>query len=113
MTFIKAIYILGGLLLILLSIPLILRRIPPNAVYGFRIQWTRRNPELWYSVNAHAGKWLAFAGSCSLLGSIGLSLIPGISLAVYAFACLAILAAAVVLAVVQSIRFLRLMDDQL
>jgi len=112
MDLIKTMYILGGLALIVMSFPLILRRVPPNPVYGFRIQWTQKDPEIWYLVNAHTGKWLSFAGTCSLLGAIGLSLIPGINLAVYAFACLAILIMTVGLAVVQSIRYLRKMDDQ-
>ena len=112
MDLIKTMYILGGLALIVMSFPLILRRVPPNPVYGFRIQWTQKDPEKWYLVNAHTGKWLSFAGICSLLGAIGLSLVPGIHLAVYAFACLAVLLVTVFLAIVQSIRFLRKMDDQ-
>jgi uncharacterized membrane protein len=112
MTILMAIYIIGGSLLILLSIPLILRKIPPNPVYGFRTGWTMGDPELWYSVNAYAGKWLVFVGSCSILGSVGLALIPGMTLDVYAFGNLGIFVAAFALALVQSFRFLRTMDSQ-
>jgi uncharacterized membrane protein len=112
MTILMTIYIIGGSLLILLSIPLILRKIPPNPFYGFRIRWTMEDPELWYSVNAYVANWLVIVGVCSILGSIGLALIPGMTLAPYAFACLGIFAASFALALVQSIRFLRTMDNQ-
>ena len=112
MTLLKTIYILGGLLLILLSIPLILRKIPPNPWYGFRIRWTLEDPELWYSVNAYTGKWLVFVGLCAILGAIGLALIPGISLDMYAFGNLGIFAASFTLAIIQSMRFLRIQDSQ-
>jgi len=112
MTLLKTIYILGGLLLILLSIPLILRKIPPNPWYGFRIRWTLEDPELWYSVNAYSGKWLVFVGLCAILGAIGLALIPGISLDLYAFGNLGIFVASFVLAIIQSMRFLRIQDSQ-
>jgi uncharacterized membrane protein len=112
MIILKTLYIFGGFLLILLAIPLILHKIPPNRVYGFRIRWTLEDPELWYSVNAYTGKWLVFVGLCAILGAIGLALIPGINLAVYAFANLGIFAASFILGIVQSMRFLRKQDAQ-
>lgn len=112
MTILMTIYILGGLTLILLSIPLILRKVPPNPFYGFRIRWTMEDPELWYSVNAFAGKWLVFVGICSILGAVSLALLPGMTLDVYAFACLGIFVASFTLALSKSIHFLRTQDDQ-
>jgi uncharacterized membrane protein len=44
-----------GILLILLSIPLVLRRVPPNHLYGFRVPATHRDRSVWYDVNAAAG----------------------------------------------------------
>jgi uncharacterized membrane protein len=41
-----------GPILILLSIPLLLRWVPPNRFYGFRIPATRRNESVWYDANA-------------------------------------------------------------
>jgi hypothetical protein len=112
MALLRTIYILGGSVLIVLSVPLIFRRIPPNSVYGFRIRWIMEDPELWYSVNAHTGKWVAFVGVCAILGAVGLSLIPGISVSVYAFACLGFFAASFALALLEAIRFLRMQDGQ-
>jgi hypothetical protein len=80
-------YIIGGLLLTGLSIPLMLKKIKPNALYGFRIQQTLDDPEVWYRVNAYSGKWLLAAGLATILVSVGLYFIPGLSLDWYASLC--------------------------
>ena len=41
-----------GPVLLVLSIPLMLRWIPPNYVYGFRIAATLANKSVWYDANA-------------------------------------------------------------
>ncbi len=51
-----------GPVLIVISIPLILRWIPPNYVYGFRVAATLRNRSVWYDVNALAGRHFALLG---------------------------------------------------
>jgi uncharacterized membrane protein len=102
---------LGGIALILVSIPLILRKIAPNSWYGFRTPETLENPALWYAANEYSGKWLVFVGACTILGSIGLAFWPGLDLDVYALASLGIFLAAFGLAIVQSIRFLRNFQD--
>lgn len=45
-----------GPLLILVSIPLILRWVPQNRFYGFRIASTLRNKSVWYDANALSGR---------------------------------------------------------
>ena len=112
MTLLMTIYVLGGLLLILISIPLVFRKIPPNPIYGFRIRWTLEDPELWYSVNAYSAKWLMFVGFCAILGATGLALIPGIPLEIYAFGNLGIFVVSFTLALLQAIRFLRIQENQ-
>ena len=42
-------------LFILLSIPLVLRKVRPKAVYGFRTLATLADESLWYEANAHFG----------------------------------------------------------
>ncbi len=51
-----------GLLEIVLSIPLIFERIPPNSLYGFRTPKTRHNEDIWYRANKFAGKTMFLAG---------------------------------------------------
>jgi hypothetical protein len=44
------------LLFILIAIPLILRRVPPNPVYGFRTRTTLTDEYNWYETNAYFGR---------------------------------------------------------
>jgi hypothetical protein len=53
-----------GPLLIVLSIPLAFRWIPPNRLYGFRVGATLRNRSVWYDVNAQSAR------QCILLGAV-------------------------------------------
>jgi uncharacterized membrane protein len=43
------------LLMILVSVPMVMRRVPPNAFYGFRTPKTLSNPQIWYEANRRAG----------------------------------------------------------
>ena len=45
-----------GPILILLSIPLIFRWVPPNRFFGLRIPATLKNESVWYDVNARSGR---------------------------------------------------------
>jgi uncharacterized membrane protein len=56
-------------LLVIISVPLILRLVPPNGMYGFRTGATRSTPAIWYQANAFMG-WavsIAAIGSATLL----------------------------------------------
>ena len=44
-------YVVGGLLVTALSVPLIQKRIPPNPWYGFRVRKTLENRDVWYAAN--------------------------------------------------------------
>ena len=47
------------------SVPLALRRIPPNPVYGFRTRFTKSNPQVWYDANAFVGRLMIVASIVS------------------------------------------------
>ena len=49
----------------LISIPLILRVVPPNGVYGFRNSTTLSSKAIWYPANAFAGWALLVAAAVS------------------------------------------------
>ena len=66
---------LFGLLLIGASIPLILRRIPPNWIYGFKLPKTVNNPDIWYKANECSGKLMAIAGAVITLASVVLGML--------------------------------------
>ena len=56
--------LLAGLsvMLVLVSIPLLLRRIPPNAFYGLRVPATYADEWVWYEANALAGRDMVALG---------------------------------------------------
>lgn len=45
-----------GPLLLVLAVPLMLRWVPRNRLYGFRVAATLRDDAVWYEVNASAGR---------------------------------------------------------
>ena len=107
MNLLLVLYISIGILLALLSIPLIWRWIPPNGWYGFRIRQTLENPQLWYEVNAFAGRRLFLTGFAIALGALLFYLVPGFTLEIYALCCLAVTLAGLGLTILQSARYLR------
>jgi uncharacterized membrane protein len=50
------------LLIIALAVPLMLRVVPPNRVYGYRTNWSLASPETWYQANFLSGVALTAAG---------------------------------------------------
>ena len=48
--------IVSGVLIIGISIPLVKRKIKMNRFYGFRIKKTFESDDIWYDLNAYAGK---------------------------------------------------------
>ncbi len=63
--------ILAPALIMLIAIPLIRKKIPKNAFYGFRTPKTMAgSDEQWYRINREGGIAIFIAGSISLLASI-------------------------------------------
>jgi hypothetical protein len=57
----------------MISVPLILGLVPPNAVYGFRTAFTMSSREVWYPANAFLGWALLIANTVS---AIALLMLP-------------------------------------
>jgi len=55
------------LILIVLSIPLLLQKIPPNGVYGFRMSKTMSSDEMWYRANKLGAMYFIGAGLFGLV----------------------------------------------
>ncbi len=107
MTVLLVLYVAAGVLLAILSIPMMLRRLPPNALYGFRVRQTLADPDLWYKLNEHAGKRLFVSGLAIAVGAIIFYLVPGLSLDAYALACLGVTLVFLVIGMGQSFLYLR------
>jgi hypothetical protein len=107
MEILLSLYALGGLLLAGLSVPMILKKIPPNGLYGFRLPSTVNNPAVWYDVNAYAGWRLLVVGLGSAIGSIILYYTVDSSVDAYALSCLGLFLALFLWAMISSFLYLR------
>jgi uncharacterized membrane protein len=64
--FVIVICFISALLLIAVGIPLWLRRVPPNPLYGARFRSTLSDEAVWYEINARAGRNLVGIGAMYL-----------------------------------------------
>jgi len=53
----------ASLVMISIAIPLLLRRVPPNALYGLRVPATFADEWVWYEANARSGRDLLALGA--------------------------------------------------
>lgn len=102
-------YILCGMLLVILSLPLIVEKVRPNSYYGFRVSKTLDDPAVWYAVNKYAGKRLLWMGIIYVLTAVGLYRIPNLSVNAYALSCLVVFVFAFTVAMIQSMRYMKTM----
>ena len=63
-------YVLLGLGLFALGVPLASGRVPPNSTYGFRTQKTLASPEVWYAANRVQGIDMCVAGIAVVIASV-------------------------------------------
>lgn len=59
-----AFYRWGGVALTALGLPLALRLVPPNPIYGARLPESLASPTNWYSINARTGTLFSSLGLC-------------------------------------------------
>jgi uncharacterized membrane protein len=55
-------FLIPAAIIAVLSIPMILRKVPPNPIYGFRTASTLADSVVWYRANAFAG-WALLIGA--------------------------------------------------
>jgi hypothetical protein len=103
----RTLYVGGGILLVALAVPMILRRVPPNHLYGFRVPSTTDDPALWYPVNRYSGWRLLVLGLVTIAAALSFARIPGISVDTYAWTCLAVGAGGMGVVLIQSFSYLR------
>jgi hypothetical protein len=81
-------FVVSGLVLAAVSVPLILGWIPPNGLYGFRVRKTMEHPEIWYPVNKYGGERLLLTSLLLVLAAVGYTFMPGLPIDVYSYAVL-------------------------
>ena len=106
MATILILYVVLGLLMVALAVPLIKHKVKPNGLYGFRVPQTLSDPEVWYAVNAHFGRRLLVTGVATTLAALLLYRLPGLDEDSYAWALLAVFVLFFGVGVVQSWQFM-------
>jgi uncharacterized membrane protein len=104
-------YVGAGILLILISLPLLFKMIPPNPVYGFRLSPALNDPTIWYATNTHSAKRLMVAGASSVAAAVALYFLPSITLDIYALGCLSVFAVVAGVGFAQSVKYMRSMAN--
>ena len=100
-------YVVFGLLLIALAIPMLRGKVPPNPWYGFRVPDTLSDPTRWYKANRYAARWLLLTGIITVAAAVALYFVPGLSVDTYAWLMLAVFGVPFVLMIISSFRYLR------
>lgn len=105
-------FVLVGLLLVALAVPLLMRRVKPNRFYGLRVPATFADEQVWYQANAASGRDLLAFGLATVALAIVLGLLP-IAPATYTMVLAGALAAgAIALAVIGWRRANRLLRER-
>jgi hypothetical protein len=99
-------FLVGGAILIGISIPLIQGRVGPNGWYGFRVRRTLEDPKVWYPVNSYSGWRLLGIGVVEIVVATALYFVPDLDVAVYASIVGGVAVAGVIIGLVQSFRYL-------
>jgi hypothetical protein len=97
----------GGVLLALISLPLIAGKVKPNPFYGFRVPQTLEKSETWYAANKYFAKRQLIVALIEILAATGLYFWPGITVDAYALSVLGVFVAAFSVALIQGWRYMK------
>jgi SdpI/YfhL protein family len=112
MTLLLILFLVGGAILIGISIPLIQERVGPNHWYGFRVRRTLEDPEVWYRVNSYSAWRLLAVGVAEIVVATAMYFVPDPDVAVYASIVGGIVVAGLIIGLVQSIRYLQQLRNE-
>jgi uncharacterized membrane protein len=95
------------LIFAIIAIPLILRKVPRNVVYGFRTQLTLENEFVWYEANAYFGRLFLISSLISTLLILFLYFSNPVSVQNFLKASIADLVFPPLVAVLLTLRYIR------
>jgi uncharacterized membrane protein len=101
-----------GLLMVVLAIPMIIQKVPPNSWYGVRIKETIDNPDIWYPTNTHIGYLLLIYGILVIIMSLLLPFIPGMNPDLYALMMVALLLVGIVIILIRGKRYVKTLTQE-
>jgi hypothetical protein len=92
---------------VIIAIPLILRKVPRNVIYGFRIKATLQNDFVWYEANAYFGRLLLISSFVSALLIILLYFSDIVPVEYFINASIAILVVSSMIAMLMTLRYIK------
>jgi uncharacterized membrane protein len=93
---------------VIIVIPLILRKVPRNVVYGFRTRATLKDDFVWYEANAYFGRHFLVSSFVSALLIVFLYFSDIVSMQKFINVSIAVLVVPPMVAVLLTLRFIRL-----
>jgi hypothetical protein len=94
----------AGVMMFLLSLPLILRKVPMNHFYGIHLRASFESDERWYDINAYGGRQLAaWSWVVIATGFLGF-FVPHHRFPVYAWASMPVILSAVLIPIIRIFR---------
>jgi uncharacterized membrane protein len=81
----------AGILFVILGVPMMRRRVPPNGAYGLRVPATFADEWVWYEANALSGRDFVYLGAVIAVLALVLPFVPGMSDPTYSLALVTLL----------------------
>ena len=94
-------------LFVILAIPLILRKVPRNVIYGFRTCATLADDFVWYKANAYFGRGLVVSSLISAAAVLMLYSVSGVSQCFFFVSTIAALVVPPLVTTLLTLRFAR------
>ena len=92
---------------VIIAIPLILRKVPRNVIYGFRIKATLQNDFVWYETNAYFGRLLLISSFVSALLIVFLYFSDIVSMRNFINVSIAVLVVPSMIAMLMTLRYIK------
>jgi uncharacterized membrane protein len=102
-----------GMIFVGLAVPLIRRKVRPNALYGLRVAETLENEEVWFEANARSGRDLLWVGIGTIVVPSALYALPWRDDKHYALVCCGLLIIAVIVYAVRGLRTARAVKQEI
>ena len=108
MTAVAILILLSGVLILLVSLPLVYRKVPMNHFYGVRIRACFESDQRWYDINAYGGRLMAIGSLPIMAAGIAGLFLPADWLQPYVWTALAVTLASLLVPLVLILRWSRL-----
>ncbi|HEX7615961.1 MAG TPA: SdpI family protein [Thermoanaerobaculia bacterium] len=99
-------------LFVLVSLPLVFRKVPRNAFYGYRTRATLGDAFVWYEANAFFGRWFLVASVVTCIAAGFLYRSGALEPGTYLKVSVGLLVAPVLVAALLTSRYIRALAEQ-